>query len=294
MYNVLVDHNLMESIRYPDDAFPFGVFHEDYSALTGNTLNCHWHADLEFDLVLRGGVEFTLNGRTVPLGAGQCLFINAGTLHTAKQLLGEESALILGVAFKPALFTKEYAGTAFQRYFRSQGDGVKWDAATREGEEVVRLLSGLQGLDRNAFGYELECLAVMSRVWLHTAARLKEPECCPSPGVSVAPVKKMLSYIYDRYQEKVAIEDLAGFAGTSRSQCFQQFKQYTGQSPIAYLNNFRLSKAAAMLGEPGYNVTEVCYACGFTDVSYFIKTFREKFGVPPMRYKKRLDETESH
>lgn len=74
----------------------------------------------------------------------------------------------------------------------------------------------------------------------------------------------------------------------SRSQCFLRFKQYTGVSPVTYINDYRFAKAASLAGSTACNVTEICFACGFSDTSYFVKLFREKYGVPPLQYKKRM------
>lgn len=74
----------------------------------------------------------------------------------------------------------------------------------------------------------------------------------------------------------------------SRSQCFLRFKQYTGVSPVTYINDYRFAKAASLVANTAYNVTGLCFACGFSDISYFVKLFRKKFGVPPLQHKKRL------
>lgn len=90
------------------------------------------------------------------------------------------------------------------------------------------------------------------------------------------------------------MEDLIGAANISRSEAFRCFKQYAGVSPVAYLNDYRLAKAAGLLAGTEQNVTEICFACGFADTSYFVKRFREKYGVPPLKYRKSLAVPSNH
>lgn len=283
MYNVQVNHEGMEENLFPDPSFPFYIFFEDYSALIGRTLNCHWHPELELDYVLRGGVDFTINGRPQMLTAGECLFLNSGVLHTARQREDMESALIMVVVFRPSLFAKEHPDSGFLRYFSGSEESLVWDGAS---EEVVLALERLAGLREGEYGYELMCLSEISRIWLYASRRMQQGGQRNDGGAAHGPVKKMLAYIHDHYQEKITIDQLTAFAGVSRTQCYSHFKQYTGLSPVAYLNDYRLSRAAALMLETECSVTEAGYACGFGDSSYFVKLFRQRFGVPPMRYRR--------
>ncbi|MCI9543385.1 AraC family transcriptional regulator [Acutalibacter muris] len=285
MYNVQVNHEGMEENLFPDPSFPFYIFFEDYSALIGRTLNCHWHPELELDYVLRGGVDFTINGRPQMLTAGECLFLNSGVLHTARQREDMESALIMVVVFRPSLFAKEHPDSGFLRYFSGSEESLVWDGAGEEEVPVRLALERLAGLREGEYGYELMCLSEISRIWLYASRRMRQGGQ-RSGGAAHGPVKKMLAYIHDHYQEKITIDQLTAFAGVSRTQCYSQFRQYTGLSPVAYLNDYRLNRAAALMLETECSVTEAGYACGFGDSSYFVKLFRQRFGVPPMRYRR--------
>lgn len=117
MYKVPVDHNLMESNVYRDPSFPLEFYYDDYGALVDHTLNCHWHPDIEMEVVLQGAVDFYLNGVLVPLTAGQCVFVNSGTLHMAHQRKEGGRALVFGFTFRPELFSREYPHSGFHKYF---------------------------------------------------------------------------------------------------------------------------------------------------------------------------------
>lgn len=61
------------------------------------------------------------------------------------------------------------------------------------------------------------------------------------------------------------------------------FREYTGTSPIAYRNDIRLTNAKSKLQSGEYNVSEAAEICGFTNLSYFIRLYKKKFGCTPKK-----------
>lgn len=69
----------------------------------------------------------------------------------------------------------------------------------------------------------------------------------------------------------------------SSSNFFRKFKALSGMSPIDYVKNFRMNKAAELM-TGGMRISEVAEQVGFTSSSYFAKCFKAKFGVLPKDY----------
>ena len=61
------------------------------------------------------------------------------------------------------------------------------------------------------------------------------------------------------------------------------FKEYTGMSPIDYRNDLRLKNAKNMLQSGEYNVTEAATASGFSNLSFFIRLYKKKYGHTPKK-----------
>ena len=61
------------------------------------------------------------------------------------------------------------------------------------------------------------------------------------------------------------------------------FKEYTGRSPIDYRNDLRLSNARSKLQSGEYNVSEVAELCGFSNLSFFIRQYKLKYGHTPKK-----------
>lgn len=88
------------------------------------------------------------------------------------------------------------------------------------------------------------------------------------------------------------IDMLAQELGMSRSAFFKKTKAVMGCSPSDMVKDFKLSHAVELLKHSGQSITDVAYCCGFTDVGYFGKCFRKKYGMSPREYVAQQQESE--
>jgi AraC-like DNA-binding protein len=70
----------------------------------------------------------------------------------------------------------------------------------------------------------------------------------------------------------------------SRSQLFRKISALTGVSVNELIRTFRLQRAAQLLEQKWAPVTQVAYEVGYSNLSYFSKAFKEKYGVSPSEY----------
>ena len=82
-------------------------------------------------------------------------------------------------------------------------------------------------------------------------------------------------------------DDFAKDAGMSRMQLHRKLKTLFGVSSTEFLRNERLKIAAELLLKGNGNISDVVYAVGFNDVSYFSKCFKEKYECTPSEFVER-------
>ena len=82
------------------------------------------------------------------------------------------------------------------------------------------------------------------------------------------------------------VGELAEAVGISEAQLKRRLRALADQSPVEFVRNYRLERAAELLSADAGRVGEVAYAVGFESASYFARCFRERFGVPPSKYPK--------
>lgn len=82
-------------------------------------------------------------------------------------------------------------------------------------------------------------------------------------------------------------EKAAEFFNRHPNHISRFFHKHTRQNFRTYLNEIRLKRSLEFLSDLRYNVTDVASLCGFTDLQYFIRCFRKRFGFTPGDYRKR-------
>ncbi|MEL6837504.1 MAG: ATP-binding protein [Bacteroidota bacterium] len=83
--------------------------------------------------------------------------------------------------------------------------------------------------------------------------------------------------------EFLSVGDLAKEVGFSKSQLHRKLKAICNKSPNQLIIEFRLNEAKRMLEDKAGTVSEVAYSVGYSNMSYFTKSFKEQFGVLPSK-----------
>lgn len=107
----------------------------------------------------------------------------------------------------------------------------------------------------------------------------------PIPKKGDTGIQMAVAYINENYRDKVTIKHLASLANMSESNFHAAFKKQMGTSPIAYLNNYRLSVAADRLTDTTDTVSDISYSVGINDPLYFSKLFKKIYGMAPKEYR---------
>ena len=84
----------------------------------------------------------------------------------------------------------------------------------------------------------------------------------------------------------LSVDSIAAEVGISRVHLHRKMKELTGQTPHDFIRNIRLKQAARLLSMGDMNVTEVMYACGFSNLASFSTIFKKFYGMTPREYKK--------
>ena len=98
-------------------------------------------------------------------------------------------------------------------------------------------------------------------------------------------VLKVKEYINEHYAEPLTLEMMAGLVGMSPSSFSRFFRQHTDRTFTGYLIDIRLGQAARELVDTSQNVSEICYQCGFNNLSNFNRIFKAKRGMSPREFR---------
>ncbi len=90
-----------------------------------------------------------------------------------------------------------------------------------------------------------------------------------------------LSEITENKNENKPILYYANLCDMSEVGFRRAFKEFTGKSPIEYRNDLRLSYAKTLLQSGQYTVSETAEICGFSNLSFFTRLYKRKYGHTP-------------
>ncbi len=86
-------------------------------------------------------------------------------------------------------------------------------------------------------------------------------------------------------QGDMQLDTIARLMGTSRSTLARRIKLVTGCAPSAYILQLRLDHACHLLTSTDLSIGEISLSCGFEDMSYFSRVFRQNFDITPSQYR---------
>lgn len=96
----------------------------------------------------------------------------------------------------------------------------------------------------------------------------------------------IFNYVFENYHHEVDIRTAASLACMSEAAFCRYFKRNTHKTFSQFVNEIRISHATRLLIGKENNITDICYACGFDNVSYFNRQFKILQGITPRDYRK--------
>ena len=144
----------------------------------------------------------------------------------------------------------------------------------------VEELSGNSGLVAYSLALRLICLLNDS------FSTLKQEHRSDLKASTPDIIRSVLLYINDEAGSIGSVSDISEKFHISLPYLSSVFKKYVGVTAGDYLRMKKIALAKKLL-EAGSTVTYTCYECGFSDCSYFIKTFRKCVGITPNKYREK-------
>lgn len=136
-------------------------------------------------------------------------------------------------------------------------------------------------------GYMPECMSSLYAVISMLYGEKNDAYISGSLKETIVPA---IGYIHNYYTDKnIKSDEMAKLCGVSETYFRRIFKQCCGVSPIRYINNLRLARAKEILSESNSPLETVSEMCGFGDVCYFCRFFKNAVGKTPMEYRKSPD-----
>ena len=150
---------------------------------------------------------------------------------------------------------------------------------------IMKVFNRLDNLTRTEVGFfrMLELMAILHELAESGEYRVLSSSSFAShrPTGDSRRVTKVQEYINAHYKEEIRLADLAALVGMTPTAFSRFFKLRTGRSISDYLIDIRLGHATRALVDSTTSVAEICYECGFNNISNFNRIFKKKKGNSP-------------
>lgn len=288
-----------EIVRYDEVGIPLSIREGLLSAYPNHRALCHWHEDIEWVYIRSGQMNYYMNGKRVLLNTGEALMVNSRQMHYGYSENGQDCDFIR-ILCHPKIFITN--SVLYQSYIapvlsNPSLEYLHFKPEFPEDTEALQLLPEILRIKKeHPAAYEIEAAALLSLLWCRllrshpmmpneAAAKPKEPDLLVQ--------RDMVSYIYSHYSESINLDEIAAAGKVCRNKCCQIFRRYLNQSPIDFLNHYRLEVSCHLLNNTKLSIAEICTACGFNHQSYYSKIFLRTYSCSPRDFRKRTEEKTS-
>ena len=220
-----------------------------------------------YDLVLVGsGLEHTWDQYDC-----QSHSIHEITIQFPSDLLGEQFLAKNQLSSLRAMFENAKRGIAFELPAIMELYG-KLTHITNAQPGFYRVLSLLEILYELSLQTDYHLLASKSFANVKNTPESKR-------------VRRVEEYIDENFKKEIRLKTLSDIAGMTPAAFSRFFRMRTGKTVSDYIIDIRLGHAARLLVDSTVNVAEICYECGFNNISNFNRIFKKKKGCSPTAFR---------
>ncbi len=144
---------------------------------------------------------------------------------------------------------------------------------------LVELIAGLKTAYENAEYRRI----LLNHVLLKLCESGKQIQSVESMNIN-ALITSTLNIINSKFNENITLSSVSQELNVTPQYLSYVFSKSMKISFSQYLSDMRLRYAAGLLSDNKLNVTEICYTCGYRNLSHFIRSFKKKYGVSPSKW----------
>jgi len=278
-----------ENKQHGTNDFPAAYYYVDQEHPQYN-MPFHWHKEWEIIRILQGSLSISVDGQEYLAKSGDVLLLREGALHggVPQDCIYECFNFNLDSLYanvhsvrdflRPFFRNKLLPTTFYQNYF----------------PEIYSIIDSLL-LPFRSFKDESLCrlhtLGNISRLFASLIEHHYYTENNSSVSdiaSKIAQIKPVLEHVESHFSEPLSLNELSKIVGMNPKYFCRFFASITQQTPMNYVNYYRIEQASNLLLNSNASVTEVGLECGFNDIGHFVKTFKKHKGITPKQYQKNF------
>ena len=259
---------LKENRPHGTDNYPYTQYHM-HNIFHAFQIPVHWHDELEVIYTKKGPLNLLIDGKEYTAEDGSVYFVAPGQLHLMGSAAGDVDYYTL---LFPLEFISFQSDDSLERelFFPLRNHTLSFPCKLPEDDDTAAKASVL--IDQIITANSDRIAADKKNGYQNQLGTQKE----------------LLSYIQQNYCFRISLHDLAGHFHMSEKYISRYFREHFQLTLSQYITYLRLSHAKHLLETTSLSITETALQSGFPNVSYFIRTFKNTFHVPPLQYRNSI------
>ena len=261
----------------------------------------HTHTYYETLLLLEGTLIVQIeDAKTILLSPGDIIFIPPNVVHDTYLKPNEKTVMrSIVVKFSPMfLYPMETTQSDIDSLLMSpiyQNGYYLFRQGAPTTESISKIMRKiLKEKMEKQIGYELALRGLLTTLYIKLVrACTVQTESLSNTDRDIdatiaQKLHQVLTYLSENYQYNVSMQEIADMCGMNYYHFSRFFKKITNRNFNEYLLEMRLNCAQKKLLQSDKSVSEIAMECGFEYVSYFIQKFKNKNGITPREYQKKI------
>lgn len=292
---------LKENRVHGTKEYPFSMYYM-FRFTHGFQFPVHWHDEIEIIYIEEGMLNLKIGASDYLAKAGDIFFVNSKELH----LMGSEDGKVKYYTFLfPIDFVSfqtldEFEGEIIlpiknmqMQFPKMIADKEVADIVRLYIKKIIRLNTDDKTGDIDVYSKRKEEIKrnIQTKINLLEIIQELYDKGCFSEVANPAKTemqREILNYIQDNYMDKITLAMLAQQFHMSEKYVSNYFVQNFHLPFSNYVVHLRLTEAAKLLETTDLPVTEVGIQVGFYNTSYFIRAFKNAYGMAPLQYRKKV------
>lgn len=219
-------------------------------------------------MILSGSAKYRMHKKSFTVQKGDVVFLRKGTHYNAK-VISQEPWEHIVIAFRTHGDMEDFLPDGAMKV----SHGNRFKELFRQAYTVWSECS---------IGYKIQTKAVIHQILFsliqENVSRLI------GGNTALQALKAASDYVEQNYRNKITVEELAALSGYSPSHFARVFTKVYDTSPIQYVNQIRIMHAKNLLRTGQYTITQIAQECGFSNVYYFSRCFKQITGTTPAKW----------
>lgn len=277
-YNFYTSQNVLP---FPISYCQMDITHPSYHS------PIHWHHQPEIVHVISGTLKLYLDGEEHNLSSNDIFYINSDIIHgyfpqnCVYEIINfDMQEILLRDPLRKDLLQVFINSNVLILPFTSQENELIYNSALHLFSVAF---SDYNSCDLIALGALYQFFGIIQIQHHYTENR--------DTPTNMHLLKPVLKLIETSYMIPTSLSDMTKHAGISTSWFISLFQTFFHQTPVEYLNSYRIEHACLFLRNSSLKISEIAHRCGFKDNTYFTKVFKRYKSLTPRAYRQKYKTT---